>query len=245
MSSDARAQVPAPGRLYLVPMPLGDMSPEECLPVSTLRVVGSLRHFIAENARTARRFLTRVPLAAPIRELVIEELNEHTPTGAIPALLQAVLAGMDAGLVSEAGCPVVADPGAGLVALAHRRGVQVIPLIGPSAPLLALMASGLSGQSFRFAGYLPQEPTARDAALVQLDEDARRNRCAQIFIETPYRNATMLEAILLNCRRDTLLAVAIDLTLPTEEVITRPVRDWIASPRPSLHRRPAVFVIGA
>ena len=234
-----------PGRLYLVPMPLGDQSPAHCLPVATLEVVGRLGRFIVENARTARRFLSQVPLAAPIQAVEMSELNEHSRPEALPPLLQPILAGEDVGLVSEAGCPVVADPGASLVALAHSAGIRVVPLVGPSAPLLALMASGFSGQSFRFSGYLPQQPAERRDAILRLESESRRGPCTQVFIETPYRNSRLLEALLDACDPATIVAVVLEVTLPGEEVIVRTVHEWRRQPRPPLDRRPAVFLLSS
>lgn len=231
------------GRLFLVPMPLGDVSPAGALPPATVSVIVGLGHFVAESARTARRFLTQLPLSAPVQSLVIEELNEHTPPAAVHALLAPLLAGHDVGLVSEAGCPVVADPGSNLVRAAHAAGIPVTPLVGPSAPLLALMASGLGGQAFRFAGYLPQDAPARRTAILERQKEARQG-VTQIFIETPYRNEALLNALLDTCDPDMLVSVAADLTLPSETVLTRSVIDWRDASRPDLDRRPAVFVLG-
>lgn len=232
------------GRLYLVPMPLGAVPPSEALPPATVSVIVGLGHFVAESARTARRFLTQLPLAAPVQSLAIQELNEHTPTQFVRSLLAPLLAGHDVGLVSEAGCPVVADPGANLVRAAHSAGITVIPLVGPSAPLLALMASGLGGQAFRFCGYLPQEPAARRVAILERQKEARLG-VSQVFIETPYRNEALLRSLLETCDPDLLLCVAADLTLPAEAVVTRIIADWRVQPRPAFERRPAVFVLGA
>ncbi len=235
----------APGRLYLVPMPLGPGDPSACLPVSTRDVIGRLHRFIAEDARTARRILARMTLAAPIQALTFSELNEHTPTSALSDLLEPLRNGEDIGLVSEAGCPVVADPGAALVAMAHAQGIGVVPLVGPSAPLLALMASGLSGQSFRFHGYLPVDPSARKSAIQAIERDSISTGCTHLFIETPYRNLQMLAALLAALAPETALAVCADLTTETEIVISRPVSQWKSAPTPEIDRRPAVFVVSA
>lgn len=233
------------GRLYLVPMPLGPGEPSACLPASALQVIARLHRFIAEDARTARRILSRMTLAAPIQSLTFSELNEHTPPSALSDLLEPLRTGEDVGLVSEAGCPVVADPGAALVALAHSRGIGVVPLVGPSAPLLALMASGLSGQSFRFHGYLPVDPAARKSAIQALERDSLSTGCTHLFIETPYRNLQMLAALLGTLAPETALAVCADLTCETEIVISRPVSAWKSFPSPDIDRRPAVFVVSA
>ncbi|MCW5625587.1 MAG: SAM-dependent methyltransferase [Burkholderiales bacterium] len=233
------------GTLYLVPVPLGDVDPTEVLPTTTLKTAAALVDFIAENPRTARRFLTRFPLAAPIQSIRFEELNEHTAAAALRGLLTPLLQGRDVGLVSEAGCPAVADPGSALVALAHRHGIRVVPLVGPNAPLLALMASGMNGNAFRFHGYLPAESQARSRRIREIEADSARDGAAQAFIETPYRGDALLDALLANSRPDTAIGVAIDLTLPTEEVVVRPAADWKDARRPALAKRPAVFLLQA
>lgn len=239
------SQMQSSGRLYLVPMPLAPGEPAAHLPATALQVIGRLERFIAEDARTARRVLSRMSLAAPVQALTFSELNEHTPASALSALLEPLLAGEDVGLVSEAGCPVVADPGAALVALAHEQGIKVVPLVGPSAPLLALIASGLSGQSFRFHGYLPVDPSAKKLAIQALERDSISTGCTHVFIETPYRNLQMLSALLATLAPDTALAVCADLTGETEIVISRPVSAWRSAPSPDIDRRPAVFVVSA
>jgi 16S rRNA (cytidine1402-2'-O)-methyltransferase len=233
------------GRLYLIPMPLGPGEPADCLPAAALAVIGRLHRFIAEDARTARRVLSRMALAAPVQALTFAELNEHTPASALSALIDPLRAGEDVGLVSEAGCPVVADPGAALVGLAHANGIQVVPLVGPSAPLLALMASGLSGQSFRFHGYLPVDASARKTAIQALERDSISTGCTHLFIETPYRNLQMLTALLATLAPATALAVCADLTTDNEIIVSRPVSAWRAAPSPDIDRRPAVFVVSA
>lgn len=233
------------GRLYLVPMPLGPGDPSTCLPASALSVVARLRRFIAEDARTARRILSRMTLAVPVQALSFSELNEHTPPSALSTLLEPLRAGEDVGLVSEAGCPVVADPGAALVSLAHAMGITVVPLVGPSAPLLALMASGMSGQSFRFHGYLPVEGAARKQAIQAIERDSSSTGCSHLFIETPYRNLPMLAALIETLGPETALAVCADLTTESEMVIARPVSQWRTVPPPDIDRRPAVFVVSA
>ena len=237
---------PAPaGVLYLVPMPLGALGPALALPPATAAIAARLRYFVAENARTARRLLGQLPLEVPIQQIVFAELNEHTPPGAIDALLCPVLAGQDGGIVSEAGCPAIADPGAALVALAHRRGVRVVPLVGPNALVLALMASGMNGQSFRFHGYLPTDAAARAARLAAIEADSARDGSAQLFIETPYRGAALLGAMVATCLPGTRIGVAADLTLPGETILVRSVADWRGTTAPPLDKRPAVFLLQA
>lgn len=225
-------------------MPLGpDSDPKAVLPAATIEAAVSLRHFVAENARTARRFLTRLPLAVPIQQVQFEELNEHTRPEALPALLAPLLAGADVGLVSEAGCPAIADPGAHLVALAHERGIPVVPLVGPSSILLALMASGLNGQAFAFHGYLPVESGARATRIRELEAASAASGATQAFIETPYRAEAMLAAVLAASDPSTRLSVAADLTLPGASVATRTVGEWRRRPAPALASRPAVFAL--
>lgn len=238
------SQPPTLGRLFLVPMPLGSESdPKSVLPAATIEAVAALRHFVAENARTARRFLARLPLAVPIQQVQFEELNEHTRPEALSGLLAPLLAGADVGLVSEAGCPAIADPGAALVALAHERGLPVVPLVGPSSILLAMMASGLNGQAFTFHGYLPVASGARATKIRELEAASAAGGATQAFIETPYRAQALFAAILAAADPSTRLSVAIDLTLPSAEIATRTVDEWRRQPAPALASRPAVFAL--
>jgi len=200
----------------------------------------ALRSFIAEDAKSARRFLKAIAHPGPLREIEIHLLNEHTKEKSLEPLLAPLLAGVNCGLMSEAGCPAVADPGAGLVLRAHGAGIRVEPLVGPSSILLALMASGMNGQHFAFHGYLPVEKSERVLKLKALEAQARG--VTQIFIETPYRNAVLLDALLAHCRGDTLLCIAADLTLPTQYVATYAISKWKKKP-PMLDRRPAVFLL--
>ncbi len=232
------------GRLFLVPFPLGpDSDPRETLPPSTIAVAARLRHFVAENARTARRFLSRLPLEHPIQEIRFAELNEHTRPETLPDLLTPLLAGDDVGLVSEAGCPAIADPGSALIALAHARGITVVPLIGPNAILLALMASGLNGQAFAFHGYLPVDSARRASVIRELESVSATSGATQLFIETPYRGDAMLAALLATAQPSTHLTVAADLTLASETVATFTLAEWAGMPRLSLASRPAVFAL--
>ncbi|MBU3736222.1 MAG: SAM-dependent methyltransferase [Methylobacterium sp.] len=213
------------------------------MPPDVVSLAQRLDHFVVENEKTARRFLGAVKTTKPVRELSLRTLDEHTPEKDLPALLAPLLAGHDVGLLSEAGCPGVADPGANLVALCHRHGVRVVPLVGPSSILLALMASGLDGQRFAFHGYLPADKAGRVDKLRELETESRKHRQTQIFIETPYRNGHLLEDLVAHCHPATRLCVASNLTLDSERIISRPVREWQQSPLPDLHKQPAIFLL--
>jgi 16S rRNA (cytidine1402-2'-O)-methyltransferase len=232
------------GRLYVIPTTLGLVPPSSVLPLETLAVARRLTHFVAETPKTARQFLKSIESAVPLQSIAIGELSEHTLPGHIVELLAPARAGNDLGLVSDAGCPGIADPGAWLVAAAHRAGIPVTPLPGPSAILLALMASGLNGQAFAFHGYLPAKVGARSGAIRRLDDAIARTGATQIFIETPYRNEAMLDTLLATCRPTTQLCVAVDLTLPSEQVACMAIAAWSRPPRLVLARRPAVFLLG-
>ncbi len=230
-----------PGRLWLIPTPLGkEVDPARILPADTLDIVRQLDCFIAENARTARAFLKAAGIDRPIQQVEIAELNEHTPDHALPALLAPLLSGRDVGLVSEAGCPAVADPGAALVARAHAAGIEVRPLIGPSSILLALMASGLGGQRFSFAGYLPQPGDQRVREARELEQRSARWGETILLIETPYRNQALLDSLLGALMPTTRVLIASDLSLPGESIRMKSVSDWRHSP-PVLARTPTVF----
>jgi len=212
--------------LYLIPVPLGPVSPDACLPPDTLAVARRLDHFVVERAKTARAHLKAMGHPQPLQALQIEELNEHTPPAALPALLAPLKAGHDVGLLSEAGCPAVADPGAALVLAAHRENIPVVPLIGPSSILLALMASGLGGQRFAFHGYLPAKEPERSQQIRALEKISQRDRATQLFIETPYRSAALLDALATTLAPDTLISVGADLSLPGQLIQTRSAKAW-------------------
>ncbi|NVI03486.1 SAM-dependent methyltransferase [Paraburkholderia youngii] len=234
------------GTLYLIPNTLGEgdaSALELVLPAPVRARAASLHYYIGENAKTTRAFLKKVGTKRPIQEIEIRELNVNTPGGEIDKLLAPLLSGTDAGLVSEAGCPAVADPGAILVRRAHERGVKVVPLVGPSSILLALMASGLNGQTFAFHGYLPVDAAERAKRLRDLEQQSRKSKQTQIFIETPYRNRALLDTLLVTCAPSTLVCVAVDLTLPSEVIASRSVADWKKKPEIDLHKRPAIFLI--
>jgi 16S rRNA (cytidine1402-2'-O)-methyltransferase len=232
------------GRLYLIPNLLGAGPPSDVLPARTVAIARSLRHFVVETPKLARQFVKSLEPQWPLQSIGFKVLDEHTSPGDVGALLAPARDGHDLGLVSDAGCPGVADPGALLVAAAHREHIAVVPLVGPSAILLALMASGLDGQNFCFHGYLPVKPDARAAALKALDDAALRTGHTQIFIETPYRNDALLAQAVEVCRAETMLCVACELTTAMETILSRTVREWRRVPPPALARRPALFLLG-
>ena len=231
------------GTLFLIPAPLGDES-IAWLPASEATKVLHIRHFVVEAEKTARKHLKALGVSTPIRELAMSTLNEHTKPADVAALLAPLLAGEDVGLISEAGCPAVADPGAQLVALAHERGIRVAPLIGPSSILLALMASGANGQCFAFHGYLPVDAAEKAKVVKELEQRSRQRNETQVFIETPYRNNVLLQQLRETLAPSTRLAVACDLTLPTETIVSRLVKDW-PQDAPDFHKRPAIFILHA
>lgn len=244
------------GRLILVPTTLADLKaaggPETApadmiaasLPQGCLAVVAGLSCFAAENAKTARSFLKQVGTALPLQQIEVFEIGHAPDEKLLKPLVDKLLGGMDVGVLAEAGCPGVADPGAALVRQAHRHGIAVLPLVGPSSLLLALMASGLEGQRFAFSGYAPVKSPAREAHLRKLEVRSARERETQILIETPYRNAALLQALCATLRPDTLLCVAADLTLPGQWITTKPVEGWrkAHAAAEQLARRPAVFL---
>lgn len=234
------------GTLYLIPCPISDeTAPWEVLPASNREVMDALDYFIVENTRTARRFLSRAGIARPIDMLEFRELNEHTTAGrAVEELVQPLLEGRSAGVISEAGVPAVADPGALVVEACHRRGIRVVPLVGPSSILLAVMASGLNGQSFAFNGYLPVKPPERARAIRFFERRAHAERQSQLFIEAPYRNVKLFEQLLQLLAPQTRLTVAIDLSAPGQWVETHAVEEWRHRQVPDMNRHPAIFIIG-
>lgn len=234
------------GILYMIPCPISDSTEVyDVVPEANRRVIDSLDYFIVENVRSARRFLSKAGIARKIDELEFVELNEHTVAGqAVEAMVSPLLAGRSAGVISEAGVPGVADPGALVVEACHKRGIRVVPLVGPSSILLALMASGLNGQSFAFNGYLPVKPPERAKALKALERRAHQEHQSQIFIEAPYRNVKLMEQMLQVCAAETLLTVACDITSPEELILTRSVGQWRRGGVPDIAKRPTIFIIG-
>lgn len=228
--------------LYLIPSPLGDNEPAEVIPAPVLERLQSIRIYVVEELRTVRRYLSRAGLRGQIDSLELHVLNEHTPPREVEALLELFSRG-DVGLISEAGLPAVADPGAQLVALCHRHGIPVVPLVGPSSLMLALMGSGLNGQCFAFRGYLPAKPEQRREAIRAAEKRSAAGNETQLFIETPYRNDALLSDLIALCRDTTRLCIAADLTLPTQTLMTRTVKQWKAAPPLVLGKRPCVFLL--
>lgn len=230
------------GKLYLIPSPLGDNQPSEVLPEMVFETIGRIRTYVVEEVRTARRFLSRAGLKGKIDTLEFHELNEHTSSEQIEGYLGLFERGEDIGLISEAGLPAVADPGAQLVALCHKRGIEVVPLVGPSSLMLALMASGLNGQSFAFCGYIPAKSDERKSRLKVLEKISSQLNQTQIIIETPYRNDSLLADILSVCNPSTRLCIAADITLPTAYIRTASIGDWKKNV-PTIGKRPCVFLL--
>ena len=227
--------------LYLIPTILAEGTQNDVLAPQIRDAVQHLDVFFVENVRTARRFISSLKLGKVIDQLIFIELNKDTPETETVASLRSL--SKSAGIISEAGCPGVADPGAVAVRIAHELGMRVVPLVGPSSILLALMASGMSGQSFAFHGYLPIDKVQRKKALQNLERNARQYQQTQIFMETPFRNNQLLEAVIEACSPDVALCIAANVTAPDELIKTMPVRKWKAQ-KPDLHKIPAIFLIG-
>ncbi len=252
MSDSKESEIPAGAvekspllpALYLIPVTLGDTDCSRVLPSYNHDVVTGIRHFIVENLRSARRFLKKVDKGIDIDSLTFRELNEHTDIRTITDYLEPLEKGHEpVGVISEAGCPAVADPGAAVVEMAQKRNLRVIPLVGPSSMILAVMSSGFNGQSFAFNGYLPVKDSERASKLRKLEARAWSEDQTQLFIEAPYRNLKMFDTILSVCRKDTRLCVAAGLTCPEEFVKTKTVADWKKSPEPDINKVPAIFLL--
>ena len=228
--------------LYLIPVPLGETPHEKVLPAYNKEVILSLQYFLVENVRTARRFLKKMDPSIVIDKLHFTELNEHTDKMAVAAMLKPLQEGFSVGVMSEAGCPAVADPGADVVALAQKRGYQVVPLTGPSSILMALMGSGFNGQSFAFHGYLPVEQAKRIERIKFYESRIYAEDETQIFIETPYRNNSLLEDFIKICKPSTQLCIASEITCREEFIRTLPVKEW-SKTKPDLHKKPAIFLM--
>ena len=228
--------------LYLIPVTLGETSIESVLPSTNREIIIQIKYFIVENIRSARRFLKKTDSSINIDGLTFYELNKHTNLDDIERYLAPITKGENVGVISEAGCPAIADPGADIVAIAQRKNMKVIPLVGPSSILLSLMASGFNGQSFAFHGYLPIESGDRIKKIKQLEQRIYNEHQTQIFIETPYRNLKLVEDLLKNCTPSTKLCIAIDITCEDEYIKTLPIKEW-AKKRPDMNKKPAIFLI--
>jgi 16S rRNA (cytidine1402-2'-O)-methyltransferase len=230
------------GSIYLIPTTLGGDSVESVIPQNVNSLVLDIKHYIVENIRSARRFLKKVDRTINIDELTFYELNKHTKRRDIENFLKPALKGQDVGIISEAGCPGVADPGADIVKIAHEKNIRVIPLTGPSSILLSLMASGMNGQNFAFIGYLPIKRPEKIKKILEIEQYSNTKKQTQIFIETPYRNAKLLEDILKVCGDNTRLCIACDITLDSEYIKTKTVKNWKNS-LPNINKRPTIFLL--
>lgn len=228
--------------LYLIPVTLGETPINNVLPQYNSEIISGIRHFIVEDIRSARRFLRKVDSQFDIDGSQFYELNKHTAPEAVSGYLKPLQAGLPVGVISEAGCPAVADPGADVVAIAQRKGLKVVPLVGPSSIILSVMASGFNGQSFAFNGYLPVKPDERAKALRKLEQRVYNENQTQIFIETPYRNGKMVEDILVHCRPQTKLCIAANLTCEDEYAKTRTLKEWKGK-LPDLSKKPCIFLL--
>ena len=230
--------------LYLIPVTLGDTPIKQVLPDYNHDIIVNIKHFIVENIRSARRFLKQVEKAIDIDELTFYELNRHTDRKIIGEYLQPLAQGQSVGIISEAGCPAIADPGADVVAIAQARGIKVVPLVGPSSIIMSLMGSGFNGQSFAFNGYLPVDVPGRIKALKKLENKVYNDDQTQIFIETPYRNTKMMETMLQSLKPSTKVCIAAGITTPQEFIVTKTVEKWKKGPMPDFEKVPCVFLIG-
>jgi len=231
-------------KLFLVPNVLSESDWQNVLPAGVFSILTNTRYFIVENVRTARRFLKQVNKEIIIDSLTFFELNKYTQPAELPGFLKPIDQGFDIAVISEAGCPGVADPGADIVKIAHQKSIKVAPVVGPSSILLALMASGLNGQNFAFHGYLPVKPQERSRSIANLEKQVKNGHQTQIFIETPYRNNQMINDLLKTCSPSTLLCVAANITGDNEFIATKTIQQWKKNV-PELHKIPAIFLIGA
>lgn len=231
-------------KLYLIPNVLSENDWQNVLPAQIHPILTNTKYFIVENIRTARRFMKQVNREINIDDCTFYELNKRTKSSELPTFLKPLAQGFDVGVISEAGCPGVADPGADVVRIAHQKGFQVVPIVGPSSILLALMASGLNGQNFAFNGYLPVKPNERAREIATLDKRIRSGRQTQIFIETPYRNNPLINDLLKTCSPSTLLCIAANITGENEFIVTKTIQEW-RKKIPELHKQPVIFLIGS
>ncbi|MEY2997838.1 MAG: hypothetical protein RIQ82_1219 [Bacteroidota bacterium] len=229
------------GQIFLIPCPLGEVAPMTVLPLTVLKVIEGTDHYVVEHEKNARRFIKSICPQKNQAELKLSTINKFTDPLEIPELIQPCLEGFDLGIISDAGCPGVADPGAEIIHIAHKYGIKIVPLVGPSSILLALMASGLNGQKFAFHGYLPIDKDERKQSLKQLEKQSQQEGQTQIFIETPYRNNQLLEAMTKSLKGDTLLCVACNLTLQDEFILSQEVNLWQPAAH-DLHKKPCIFL---
>ena len=231
------------GILYLIPTTLGNMAETaDVIPIKVNHIINTIDEYIVENEKSARHYLKKIGIKKPLQEIILHTLNQHTQSHEISTFLNNISKGKNIGIISEAGCPGIADPGADVVKSAHEKNIQVVPLVGPSSILLALMASGFNGQSFTFNGYLPKERGERVKRLKELEKISQQKNQTQLFIETPYRNTHLLEDIIASCDSRTKLCIACDITLPTEYIKTKSIFDW-KNKLPDITKRPAIFLI--
>ncbi|TXI47479.1 SAM-dependent methyltransferase [Methylophilus sp.] len=234
----------ATGTLFFIPAPLAEgTTPQQVLPAEVVQRIHSLHHFIVENEKTARQIIAASGHPVSMRELSLTVLTKDTPNKELAKLLQPLQQGLDVGLMSEAGCPGIADPGAALAAVAHHKGIRVAPLVGPSSLLLGLMASGLNGQRFTFLGYLPSEKAERIKTIKGIEFDSRKQQATQLFIETPYRNQHVLEDLIDHLQAQTRLCVACNITAPDEMIVTKTIAEWKKAALPDVHKKPTVFLL--
>ncbi len=232
------------GKIYLIPTTLGDSEIKSVIPANVVDIIESLQFFIVENIRTARRYIRKVSKTKNIDEITFFELNKHTKPEEISGFLKPCLSGNPVGIMSEAGNPGIADPGASVIAEAHKKNIDVIPLVGPSAILLALISSGMNGQNFAFNGYLPVKDNERIRKIQELEKKSITENQTQIFMETPFRNMKMLDSVLKTCKKNTLLCIAADITLKTEFIKTKTIGEW-KKQKPQINKRPSIFILQA
>ncbi len=232
------------GKIYLIPTTLGDSEIKSVIPANVVDIIESLQFFIVENIRTARRYIRKVSKTKNIDEITFFELNKHTKPEEISGFLKPCLSGNPVGIMSEAGNPGIADPGASVIAEAHKKNIDVIPLVGPSSILLALISSGMNGQNFAFNGYLPVKDNERIRKIQELEKKSITENQTQIFMETPFRNMKMLDSVLKTCKKNTLLCIAADITLKTEFIKTKTIGEW-KKQKPQINKRPSIFILQA
>ncbi len=229
-------------KLYLIPTTLGEVDPLASIPASVYSIVNDIDEYLVENEKWARQYLKKLGIKKPLQEIKLHLLNKHTDFAALAESMQCLKQGKNLGVISEAGCPGIADPGAEAVKWAHQQNIEVVPMVGPSSILLALMASGFNGQSFAFQGYLPIDRSERVRKIKELEKIIQSQHQTQLFIETPFRNNHLVEDLLKNCSNHTLLCIAVDISLPSEMIKTKSIGEWKRQV-PNLHKRPAIFLL--